>query len=307
MLTRLEIMRVYLDNNVYNYMVDEKKIESSEVKIIVNAVKIHKLEVLFSPVNLFEIVRSYERKANKAKEMIELSFSLSNEVSESSTEILFNQLNTFDKQGNFSHSHNDLKSSNFFNNIRQCIFEKEDYHVPMQYHDEINRIDKEYIGDLKKMKSEINRMLQNSKNGVSENNINRNEVQPRVDFYKTFNEDYETRTSFIDAFLTDRYRIKGDYARISSFDNIPSLAMILKYYFKFVYELIVQDKEPKSGDWADLEQTIYFYYVDYVVTSDTGMAGLFPNYREILNEILQPMNKSAIKFSTLLKKLERNK
>lgn len=286
-------------------MVDERKIKPSEVKIVVNAVKTNKLKVLFSPVNLFEIVRCYESKDYKAKKMIELSFSLSNEVSESSTDILYNQLNELDRHGNYSHRHSDLQSSRFFNEIRLSVSKKENYRAPDQYHNEINRIDKGYIENLKKMKWEMNEMLLDPNNIVNDDDINDNESQSRVDFYKALNENNETRRVFISAFLKDRYGIKGDFSRISSFDDIRSLAIMLKYYFKFVYELIIQDKEPKSGDWADLEQTIYFYYVDHIVTSDTGMAGLFPHYRKILNEILQPMHKSAIKFSTLLNKLER--
>ncbi|MBA7665740.1 hypothetical protein ES703_73814 [subsurface metagenome] len=73
-------MKVYFDNNVYNYMVDGKTIEKSNVMTLVEAVKDKKLEVIFSPINLFEIVRCYENKDEKARKMLDLSFNLTNKV-----------------------------------------------------------------------------------------------------------------------------------------------------------------------------------------------------------------------------------
>lgn len=55
-------IKVYFDNNIYNYLVDEQSISQNDVGKLLAAINSGQVEVLFSPVNLFEIVRCYENK-----------------------------------------------------------------------------------------------------------------------------------------------------------------------------------------------------------------------------------------------------
>jgi hypothetical protein len=299
-------IKIYLDCNIYNYLVDGKSISQDDIEKLISAVDNYAVEVLFSPVNLFEIVRCYENKEPKAKKMIEISYKLSKHVTKTPNEILVDQLNTFISSQDFQYLNPYYSQESRFDQIRKGILTIENYQVPEEFHEEVKKHDSWYINSLTEMKSNINKMLSEEIGFIkpSLGNINSYLNNP-VDFYKAFNFDDARRKMFVEAIFKDRCGFAGQIPCIDNFDVIPSFSIFLKFYFKVVYELIVQGKEPKSGDWADLDQTTYFYYVDYVATSDTGKAGIFPNYRDILNQILQPMKKSAIKFSSLISRLEK--
>ena len=286
-------VKIYLDNNIYNYLVDGKSIPETDVKKLIKAENANVVEVLFSPVNLFEIVRCFENKEEKAKKIVEMSFTLSKKVTILPNDVLVRQLEVHLKKFNFSNSSIYDSSETIFNEIRNGILKNKSYCVPTEFHDEIKNFDSWYINSLNTMKDEIKKII-----------LDGNSIE---DLYNRLNDDQSCREMFLEAVFRDRCHYKGDLSQVTSFDDIPSLSIFLKYYLKVAYELIIDDKHPKSGDWADLDQTIYFYYADFIVTSDTGKAGIFPNYRAILNNLLQPMNKSAIKFSTLISKLEKLK
>ncbi len=298
-------MKVYFDNNIYNYLVDGKSIPNNDIKKLINAVKSRKVVVIFSPVNLFEIVRCFENKDEKAKKMIEISSTLSKKVAITSDNIFISQLNAHLNNLDFSNLSIYSSSETIFDKIRNGILENKSYCVPTEFHDEIKKYNSWYINSLNTMKDEINKFISEiQSNNSAEIDINTTPGNP-IDLYNRFNDDQSGREMFLEAILRDRCHYGDDLSKIRSFDDIPSLSIFLKYYLKVAHELIIFDKQPKNGDWADLDQTVYFYYADYIVTSDTGKAGIFPNYRSILNNILQPMNKSAIRFSTLISKLDK--
>lgn len=296
-------MKVYFDNNIYNYLVDGQSISEGDIEKLLNAINSSKVEVLFSPVNLFEIVRCYENKEMKAKKMIEISYKLSRKMAKLPHEILLEQ---FKNSRGFQGLEPYYSEDSLFEQIRKGILNTENYKIPQEFHDDVKKFDDWYCNSLIQMKSNINRMLPEETHTELSSYKNTNS-EKSVDFYEAFNSNEECRKLFVEAIFKDRCGFTNQLPFINNFDNIPSFSIFLKFYFKVSYELLIKNKEPKSGDWADLDQTVYFYYVDHVITSDTGKSGLFPNYRDILNQILQPMNKSAMRFSTLISKLEKLK
>lgn len=299
-------IKIYLDCNIYNYLVDGKSISQNDIEKLINAVDNCTVEVLFSPVNLFEIVRCYENKEPKAKKMIEISYKLSKHVTKTPNEILVDQLNAFINSQDFQYLNAYYSEESRFDQIRKGILSIENYQVPQEFHEEVKKYGSWYVNSLTEMKSNINKMLSEEIGFIKPSLENTNShLNNPVDFYEAFNFDDARRKMFVEAIFKDRCGFAGQMPYIKNFDVIPSFSIFLKFYFKAAYELIVHDKEPRSGDWGDLDQTTYFYYVDYVVTSDTGKAGIYPNYRGILDEILQPMKKSAIKLPSLISQLEK--
>jgi len=300
-------VKIYLDNNIYNYLVDEDSIPETDVKKLIKAVNANVVEVLFSPVNLFEIVRCFENKEEKAKKMVERSYALSKKVTIPPNDVLVMQLKMHLNKFDFSNSNIYDSSDPLFNKIRNGILKSKSYRVPIEFHERIKNYASWYINRLNTMKDEINNFLSKIQfNNFTKIDINYTNSNP-IDLYNIFNGNPSSRKMHLEAVFKDRCHYEGDLSKIISFNDIPSFSIFWKYYLKVAYELILRDKKPNFGDWADLDQTVYFYYADFIVTSDTGKAGLFPNYRGILSEVLQPMNKSAIKFSTLISKLENLK
>jgi hypothetical protein len=301
-------IKIYLDCNIYNYLVDGKSISQDDIEKLINAVDNHTVEVLFSPVNLVEIVRCYESKESKAKKMIEISYKLSKHVTKTPNEILVDQLNAFINSQGFQYLNPYYSQESLFDKIRKGILNIDNYSVPQEFHGDVKKYASWYVNSLTEMKSSINKMLSEEMGFIKPSLENTNTIShlnDPVDLYKVFNLDDAGRKMFVEAIFKDRCGFAGQIPYINNFDAIPSFSIFLKFYFKAAYELIMYDKEPRSSDWGDLDQTTYFYYVDYVVTSDTGKAGIYPNYRGILDEILQPMKKSAIEFSSLISQLER--
>jgi hypothetical protein len=304
-------IKVYFDNNIYNYMVDCKSITTEDLEKVIESVKQKKLEVLFSPVNLFEVIRCFENKNIKAYEMIKLTKILSpGRIAKTPNQIALDQLYKYLSGHSISETSPIPVSNTLFDQIRERMLKDKNYPIPKEFHDEIKKFDGWYIDSLNQMKAGIDKSIedhtQTQQSRTISNSPQSNNVA-HVDFYKRFNVNTELRQKFVEWIFKDRWGFSGDIAELDNFDNIPSFSYFLQFYFKVAHELVVQNKEPKSGDWADLDQTVYLPYIDFFVTSDTGKSGLFPNYREIMNNILQEKGKNAIKFGTLIDKICRLK
>ena len=306
-------IKVYFDNNIYNYMVDGKFITTEDLEKVIESVKQKKLEVLFSPVNLFEVIRCFENKNIKAYEMIKLTKILSpGRIAKEPCQIVLDQLSEYLSGRSISETSPIPVSNTLFDKIREGTLRDKNYPIPKEFHDWIKKHDERCIKSSNQMKAGIDKLLLTEYQAqiqqprtISNSRQSNNVVH--VDFYEAFNANTELRQMFIEAFFRDRCGFSGDIAEFNSFDSIPSFSYFFRFYFKIARKLIVQDKEPKSGDWADWDQTVYLPYIDFFVTSDTGKRGPFTNYREIMNNILQEKGKNAIKFSTLIDKIERLK
>lgn len=299
-------MQIYLDNNIYNYLVDGKSYCQNDIEKFIDAINSNKIEVLFSPINLFEIIRCYENKKEKAKKMIEISYKINKKIIKLPDEILLEQLILFKNKKDSQNVNLYNTEETRFDKIRTGILNIENFIIPEDFHIDIKKFDCQYQENLMKMKDYFYKTFFYGINDENYSVVNTdNHINNRIDFFELFNSDDECRKMFTEVIFKEKSGYTENLPYISNFDDIPCFSIFLKFYFKVAYELIISGKIPKSGDWADLDQTIYFNYVDYIITSDTGKAGTFTNYREILNQILQPINKQAIKFSTLINKIEK--
>lgn len=298
------LIKVYFDNNIYNYLVDGQTISQNDIKKLLDAVETNKVEVLFSPVNFYEIFRCFENEEAKAKKMVEMSYKLARKTTKEQTEILLDQLKSFKNKQDFKNLGLYHSQETRFDKERNNILNIKNYKVSQKLHDEWKKIGSQYCKRLCQTKSDVNKIIEEI-SSIEFLNKSNDHSENYVDLYQMFNSDKNTRKLYFELIFKEKCSYTGKIPLISSFNDIPSLSIFLKFYFKIAGELVIKDKEPRSSDWADLDQTVYFYYVDYVVTSDTGRKGVFPNYRNIINQILQPMNKSAIKFSTLISKIDK--
>lgn len=88
-------MIVYLDNNIWNYLVDDTRSEFLQAADLVKAVANGRLQILFSPVNLTEINRCFEYKPEKARRMVNLSLKLAPCTTVGPKEVVSTQVDNF--------------------------------------------------------------------------------------------------------------------------------------------------------------------------------------------------------------------
>ena len=292
-------------------MVDGRSVNPKDVEKIIECITQKKIEVLFSPVNLIEVVRCFENKDVKANKMMKSSRMLSPaRIAKEPCQILLDQLYQYLSGCTRLSEISPIPDSDaLFYQIREGILREQNYPIPKEFHDKVKKYDKWYINSLNQMKCEINKILPGYQAQIQEPRdiSNSKQLNTVVDFYDVFNNNTESRQMFIDGIFKDKCGFSGNIAALDNFNKIPSFSIFLRFYFKVAQELVIQDKEPKRGDWADLEQIVYLPYIDFFVTSDTGKSGLYPNYRKIVNSIIQGKGKNAIKFSTLINKIARLK
>lgn len=261
-----------------------------DVELIKKCVRDEKLQVIFSPVNLVEAVRCFEKKETKAQVMIQLSKDLCSRIAKPPSEIIINDVNAF-----ISHKPTPTiipKSDTIFDTIREDMLNNLAFIVPQEFHNEVKRWNDQHIRMILQMKNAIDEMVEEDSNGHQASLYPTDPIKPQrqVDFYNSFNRDPSTRQQFLTSIIKDRCNCNSlsipNLPSAFDFDSVESLSIFLRFYFAIAYEYVIQDKCPKDGDWADLDQTVYFSHVDYVITSDTGNSGAFPNYREIVHSCL---------------------
>jgi hypothetical protein len=275
-------MKVYLDNNVYDRFAGHS--HAAEYAKALRQVKAGKLNVLVSATNLVEMLGTFERNPDKGKRMLDISRKLSPTVAGAPDEIVLDQVRCLAHGGDMSTLGPCVSGRLGWTGAREGVLAGTGQ-VPASVHADVRRFAAQYVEDLRKMESVITAL------------------PVPGDTYATFDADATWRAYWVKALIGDRWEHAGSLPVLNSFSEVPSLAMFLKFYVRFATDLVISNKEPQHGDWADLDQTVYFHYVDYVVTSDAGHRGLSPNYRAILNEILQPVGKGALSPKTFLSKL----
>ena len=295
----------YFDNNIYNYLVDPARPEFQHVSALVEAAKSDKLQVLFSPVNLTEMARCFESKPEKARKMVDLSLQLADRVAVLPAEVVSAQVRAF--VNGRPPDINDLwpQQPSMFDQVRTGIVGNNPYTLPDEFHASVSQFDVGYVDELKKMVVLVDALVEEAE---TDSTVAASAAPPpgqKVDLYAVLNKEPVQRKKMLQDVIKAWCGMEVELPANASFDSIPCLSVFLRYHLGFARELIVAGKSPKSGDWADRDQTLYFSYADFVVTSDTGGGGVFPNYREIVDKALRPMGHAAVKFSTFVAKLSQ--
>ena len=298
-------MIVYLDNNIWNYLVDDACYQSQHVGELVDAVRDGKLQVLFSPVNLTEINRCFEHKPEKARRMVNLSLQLAPRTIVQPSQVVSTQVDNF--LAGRPQSVNDLWTGDTksFDEVRAGISGNPSYVLPAAFHEQMRVRDSDYVDTLVEMTHMVDAIVEEaSKNGTLAP-VPSEPSRGKTDLYGAFNRFPQQRRLFLQEIVKSWCGKEVELPASVTFESVPCLAVFLRYHLGFARELIVAGKAPKSGDMADRDQTLYFSYADLVVTSDTGEGGLHPNYRDIINQALQPIGGAAVRFSTFADRLDR--
>lgn len=298
-------MIVYLDNNIWNFLAHDARPESHQVAELVEAVKVGKLQVLFSPVNLTEINRCFEHKPQKARRMVNLSLKLAHRTTVQPSQIVSTQVANFLAGRPQDVSDLWAGDTHSFDVVREGISRNPAYVLPAAFHDNMRTHDSDYVSELQEMVRLVDIVVEEaSRDGT----LTPAPLQPskgKTDLFAAFDRFPERRRQFLQNVIKNWCGTEVELPAGVRFDSIPCLAVFLRYHLGFARELIVAGKPPKSGDMADRDQTLYFSYADIVVTSDTGQGGRYPDYRDIINQALLPMGRAAVRFSTFMGKLGR--
>lgn len=298
-------IKAYFDNNIYNYLVDGRTISPADCDKILRAIKSKKLKVIFSGINFEEILGCFKSKPEKAKKMMAISNVISNRISPDIPDIINAQLLKFnigipllDKIFliNKRTKYHDLR--NRMNRSLKFKMHSSDYKI-MECEKESFRV--LVTEGIKGVKQELNNVYSQmrQKNG----DFNRNSFNDFVkdwDIYKYFNNNAQTRRTFLIATSNRFFRCDDKLEKLNSFGDLQSLYIWFKVLFRYYKELIMGNSSSRPSDKNDIEQSIYYAFVDFVVTMDTGRHGAFPNYQKMINEVIKPFRKSVISFDELL-------